>query len=56
MEIFYLFLLLLISFVPADLAVIYTNQSKKRGCGRGCARCGNRDFCHRRSLKLNEKD
>lgn len=19
----------------------------RRGCGRGCATCGNRDFCHR---------
>ena len=54
MEIFYLILLLLISFVPAALAVIYTNQSKKRGCGRGCARCGNRDFCHRRNLSFED--
>lgn len=52
MEIFYLFLLLLISFVPAAFAVLYTNQSKKRGCGRGCGHCGNRDFCHRRSLSF----
>lgn len=54
MEIFYLFLLLLISFVPAALAVIYTNQSKKRGCGRGCERCGNRDFCHRSRLSFDD--
>lgn len=54
MEIFYLFLLLLISFVPAAFAVLYTNQSKKRGCGRGCGHCGNRDFCHRRNLSFED--
>ena len=54
MEIFYLFLLLLISFVPAALAVIYTNQSKKRGCGRGCSSCGNREICWRGQERKNE--
>ena len=54
MEIFYLILLLLISFVPAALAVLYTKQSNKRGCGRGCARCGNRDFCHRKALSFED--
>ena len=54
MEIFYLILILLIAFVPAAFAVLYTKQSKKRGCGRGCARCGNRDFCHRRSLNMGK--
>jgi hypothetical protein len=23
-----------------------TRQEKKRGCGRGCAACGNREICH----------
>ena len=27
--------------------MLYTNSDKKRGCGGGCATCGNRDFCHR---------
>ena len=31
--------------------VLKTKQSKKRGCGRGCERCGNRDFCHRSALR-----
>ena len=54
MELFSFILILLICFVPAAFAVLYTRQSKKRGCGRGCARCGNRDFCHRRSLGLGK--
>ena len=27
--------------------VLAGNQSQKRGCGRGCATCGNRNICHR---------
>lgn len=54
MEMFYLILLLFIAFVPAAFAVLYTKQVRKRGCGRGCARCGNRDFCHRRSLNMGK--
>ena len=54
MEIFYLILILLIAFVPAAFAVLYTKQVRKRGCGRGCARCSNRDFCHRRSLNTGK--
>lgn len=49
MEMFYLILLLFLAF-----AVLYTKQVRKRGCGRGCARCGNRDFCHRRSLNMGK--
>ena len=26
--------------------VLVTQQKKKRGCGRGCATCGNRFLCH----------
>lgn len=51
LEYLYLGLLLLVAFIPALVIVLYTNQTKKRGCGRGCARCGNREFCHRRKLK-----
>ncbi len=54
MEIVSLILMLLICFVPAAFAVLYTKQVKKRGCGRGCARCGNRDFCHRSRLSFEE--
>ena len=54
MEMFYLILLLFLAFVPAAFAVLYTKQVRKRGCGRGCARCGNRDFCHRRSLNIGK--
>ena len=28
--------------------LLLTNQDKKRGCGRGCATCGNRNICHKR--------
>ena len=28
------------------IIILKTNQSQKRGCGRGCATCGDRDFCH----------
>ncbi len=26
--------------------VLKNGQGKKRGCGRGCATCGNRHLCH----------
>ena len=29
------------------ILVLATGQSQKRGCGRGCATCGNRNICHR---------
>lgn len=47
MESVYIALLLLGAFIPAAVIVLKTNQSAKRGCGRGCATCGNREFCHR---------
>ena len=47
MEYVYIALVLLGAFVPAAIIVLKTNQSAKRGCGRGCATCGNREFCHR---------
>ena len=30
------------------LILLRNDYGKKRGCGRGCATCGNRDICHRR--------
>ena len=35
-------------FVLPLAMLLVTRQDKKRGCGRGCATCGNRDICHRR--------
>ena len=35
--------------VPLLLAMVLvprTGQAAKRGCGRGCATCGNRHLCH----------
>lgn len=55
MEYVYLALLLLACFVPAGYLVLKTNQAKKRGCGRGCATCGNKDFCHRSELRVDRK-
>lgn len=43
MEYVYIALVLLGAFVPAAIIVLKTNQSAKRGC----ATCGNREFCHR---------
>ena len=41
-------ILILIAALAIPLAlVLYTNQSGKRGCGRGCATCGNQTICHR---------
>ena len=37
---------LLLVTVPAVLLVCRTEQRTKRGCGRGCATCGNRALCH----------
>lgn len=50
MDYLFLILILLVAFVPAGILVVRTKQDKKRGCGRGCAKCGNREFCHRKKL------
>ena len=55
MEYVYIALLLLACFVPAGYLVLKTNQAKKRGCGRGCATCGNKDFCHRSELRVDRQ-
>ena len=44
-------LLLLVVFGLALALVLATGQEKKRGCGRGCATCGNRSICHRTNHK-----
>lgn len=55
MESVYIALLLLGAFIPAAIIVLKTNQSAKRGCGRGCATCGNRAFCHRGEETLKKR-
>jgi len=54
MEYLPIILILAAAFIPALIILLRTNQSKKRGCGRGCATCGNREFCHRRNLNLSK--
>ena len=36
--------------------LLYNDYGKKRGCGRGCATCGNRDICYRKRQKNTGKD
>lgn len=39
------------------IAILLCNgYGKKRGCGRGCATCGNRDICYRRKKKQAEDE
>ncbi len=34
--------------IGIPIAILLRNDyGKKRGCGRGCATCGNRDICYR---------
>ena len=38
--------------IGIPLAILLRNDyGKKRGCGRGCATCGNRDICYRNRTK-----
>ena len=41
-------LIFAVIFILPLAVLLVTEQGKKRGCGRGCATCGNRDICHRR--------
>ncbi len=36
--------------IPAAILLL-NDYGKKRGCGRGCATCGNRDICYRKKTK-----
>lgn len=38
---------LAVAGIPAAILIL-NDYGKKRGCGRGCATCGNRDICYRR--------
>lgn len=36
-----------VAVLGIPIAILLLNDyGKKRGCGRGCADCGNRDICH----------
>ena len=38
--------------IVIPIAILLRNDyGKKRGCGRGCATCGNRDICYRKRKK-----
>lgn len=42
--------------VGIPMAILLFNQyGTKRGCGRGCATCGNRDICYRNKKKAQDK-
>ncbi|MCI8996661.1 MAG: hypothetical protein HFI31_13590 [Lachnospiraceae bacterium] len=45
---------ILVICVPLAIT-IYSEQGKKRGCGRGCATCGNREICHRRRKEKEKR-
>lgn len=51
MDILIYFLLAALCLGLPLFIVLKTQQSQKRGCGRGCAACRNRDFCHRSALR-----
>ena len=38
-----------VAVIGIPIAILLLNDyGKKRGCGRGCATCGNRDICYRK--------
>ena len=41
-------------FVIPLVVLLITGQEKKRGCGRGCAICGNREICHGKKRQTRE--
>ena len=34
--------------------LLFNDYGKKRGCGRGCATCGNRDICYRKKKNTQQ--
>lgn len=40
--------------IPAVIMSI-TGSKKKRGCGGGCATCGNRLYCHKKKKGIVEE-
>ncbi|MCI8422231.1 MAG: hypothetical protein HFF50_01660 [Lawsonibacter sp.] len=41
---------LAITVIPIWI-LLRSQHGTKQGCGRGCATCGNRDICYRRSKR-----
>ena len=51
-----LILLLILAAVVLPLVLLLSNDyGSKRGCGRGCATCGNRNICHRNKKNQTKK-
>lgn len=48
-------ILLILLCLVVGLVSSKTQQIQKRGCGRGCASCGNRFICHRGEYKEEGK-
>lgn len=49
-------ILLVLAAVGVPLAIMsYSERGTKRGCGRGCATCGNREICHRKRKDVAKK-
>ena len=45
-----------VAVIGIPIAILLLNDyGKKRGCGRGCATCGNRDICYRSEKKDDKK-
>ena len=41
-----------VAVIGIPIAILLGNDyGKKRGCGRGCSTCGNRDICYRNKKK-----
>ena len=46
-----------VAVIGIPIAILLCNDyGKKRGCGRGCATCVNRDICYRKRQKNTGKD
>lgn len=50
----YLFLAVIIGI--ACFVMVITHRTEKRGCGRGCATCGNRSICYRNREKNQDRE
>lgn len=47
--------ILVVAGIPVAI-LLFNDYGKKRGCGRGCATCGNREICYRKQKRKSEKD
>jgi len=48
-------LLVILALAVPALVIAMNGQGKKRGCGRGCATCGNRFICHPEDYKREDE-